>query len=179
MDASRYYNGHFKHYAFTWRQSFTQRHNPVPTSEHHPLVKRQIQYLPGDTPHIALRSPLLSTEEIVDTFVDNKCRDDPDRYLSRKLQIGRFLLNARVESLRGDPDESVSKPMTLIDDRNNRECYPSDLNGRCRPSQGPLTAHGLFAELSRSVCLLRPRMANYHANLDFSGCCLLQTQLIS
>jgi hypothetical protein len=108
MDASRYYNGHFKHYAFIWRKSFTQRRNPVPSSEHHPLVERQIQYLPGNTPHIASRPPLISTEEIVHTFVDNKCGDDPDQYLSRKLQIGRFILAARVESLRGDPDESVS-----------------------------------------------------------------------
>jgi hypothetical protein len=179
MDPSRYYNGHFKHYAFTWRQSFTQRQNPVPTSEHHPLVQRQIQYLPGDTPHIAPRSPLISTEDIVDTFVDNKCRDDPDRYLSRKLQIGRFLLAARVESLRGDPDESVSKSMALIDDRNNENVTRANLSGRCRPSQGPLSAHGLFAELSRSVCLLCPRMANHHPNHIFSACCLLQTHLIS
>jgi hypothetical protein len=180
MDGPRYYNGHFKHYAFTWRPAFTQRQTPVPTSEHHPpLVERQFMYLPGNGPHdLPPRRPLISTEEIVNIFVDNKCREDVDRYLSRRLQIGGFLLAARIESLRGDPDESLSKPMALIDDRNNENVTRTNLNGRCRPSQGPLSAHGLFIALSQSVCILRPCVADQKPKHIFSAC-LLQTLLIS
>lgn len=155
MDGSRYYNSHFKHYAFTWRPAFTQRQDPVPTGEHHPpLVEREIQYPQGIGPHIAPRSALLSTEDIVNKFVRNKCIEDPDRSLSRTLQIGTFLKDANIDTLRTEPTEAVSKPMALIDDRNNENVTRASVNGNCRPSQGPLSAHGLFAELSRSVCLL-------------------------
>jgi hypothetical protein len=156
MDGSRYYNGHFKRYAFTWRPAFTQRQDPVPTAEHHPpLVEREIQYPQGIGPHIDPRSALLSTEDIVDKFVGNNCIDDPDRYLSRTLQIGTFLKDANIDTLREEQTEAVSKPMALIDDRNSENVTRASMSGNCRPSQGPLSAHGLFAELSRSVCLLQ------------------------
>jgi hypothetical protein len=155
MDGSRYYNGHFKQYAFTWRTAFTQRQDPVPTAEHHPpLVEREIQYPQGMGPQIAPRSALLSTEDIVDKFVENMCTEDPDPYLSRTLQIGTFLKDANIGILRAEPTEAVLKPMALIDDRTNEHVTRASLNGSCRPSQGPLSAHALFAELSRSVCLL-------------------------
>jgi hypothetical protein len=173
MDASRYYNSHFKHYAFTWRPAFTQRQEPVPTAEHHPpLVEREIQYPPGIGPHIAPRSALLSTEEIVDKFVGNKCIEDPDRYLSRTLQIGTFLKSANIDTLRANPTAAVLKPMALIDDRNNENVTRVSLNGSCRPSQGPLGAHGLFAELSRSVRLLRCSVSDRSPNHFFSDCLL-------
>lgn len=167
MDGPRYYNGHTKHYAFTQRQT------PVPTSEHHPpLVEREIRYPPGIGPHIAPRSALLSTEEIVDRFVDNKCIEDLDQYLSRTLQIRTFLKGANIDTLRADPTGSVSKPMALIDDRNNENVTRVNLNGRCRPSQGPLSAHGLFAELSRSVCLFHCLVSRRSPNHIFSDCLL-------
>jgi len=166
MDGPRYNNGNFKRYAFTWRPAFTQRQTPVPTSEHHPpLVEREIRYPPGIGPHIAPRSALLSTEEIVDKFVTNKCIEDPDRYMSRTLQIGTFLKGANIDNLRADPTGAVSKPMVLIDDRNNENVTRVNLNGNCRPSQGPLSAHGLFAELSRSVRLLHCLESGRNPNL--------------
>jgi hypothetical protein len=151
MDSSRHYNGHFKQYAFTWRPAFTHRQTTVYPLENQPLVERQFQYPPGTAPPIPAGVQLIATREVVDNFVDNRCEDDVDRYLSRKLQIEGFLLPAQINILRGDPDESVSKPMALIDDRNNENVTRVHLNGRCRPSQGPLSAHGLFTELSRNV----------------------------
>jgi hypothetical protein len=156
MDGSRYYNGHFKQYAFTWRPAFTQRQDPVPTAEHHPpLVEREPQYPLGIGARIAPRSALLSTEDIVKKFVVNKCTEDPDPYLSRTLHIATFLKDANIDTLRAEPAEAVLKPMALIDDRTNEHVTRASLNGSCRPSQGSLSAHALFAELSRSVCFLR------------------------
>jgi len=151
MDSSRHYNGHFKQYAFTWRSAFTVRQTTVYPFENQPLVEREFQYPPGAAPPIPAGVGL-STQEVIDNFVDNRCKDDVVRYLSRKLQIEGFLSPAQINTLRGDQDESVSKPMALIDDRNNENVTRVHLNGRCRPFQGPLSAHGLFAELSRNVC---------------------------
>jgi hypothetical protein len=151
MDVSRHHSGHFKHFAFTWRPAFTNRQTTVYPLENQPLVERQFQYLPEDAPPIPAGDHLLSTQEVIDNFVDYRCTDDLDRYLSRKLQVGRFLLPAQINSLRGEPEESVSKPMALLDDRNNENVTRLLLNGRCRPSNGPLSAHGLFTELSRNV----------------------------
>jgi hypothetical protein len=151
MDSSRHYSGHFKHYAFIWRPAFTHRQTAVYPSENKLLVQRQIQYLPGNAPAIPTTSPLISTQEVVDSFVNNRCTDDVDRYLSRKLQIGRFLEAADIDTLREDPEECVSKPMALIDDRNNESVTRVHLNGTCRPSPGPFSAHGLFTELSKDV----------------------------
>jgi hypothetical protein len=88
---------------------------------------------------------------VLERFVNNRYQHDVDRYLCRKLQMGRFLQAADIEVLRGPPQRSLSKAMALVDDRNNASVTRLQQAGNCRPFQGPLNAQELFAELSHDV----------------------------
>lgn len=165
MDGSRLYSGHFKHYAFVWRPAFTLRQASVYPSENKPLVQRQNLYPTGTTPPLPAAAPLISTQEIVDSFVNSGCTDDEDRYLSRKLRMGRFLEAADTDTLRGDLEETVSRPKALIDDRNNESVTRVHLAGNCRQPLGPLSARRLFRELSKAV---GNRVSEQAENLNLS-----------
>jgi hypothetical protein len=151
MDSSKLYSAHFKHYAFIWRPAFTLRQAGVYPSENMPLVQRSNRFPTGTAPPIPAAAPLISTQDVVDGFVNNRCTDDEDRYLSRKLRMGRFLEAADLDTLRGDLEETVSRPMALMDDRNNESVTRVRLAGNCRQPLGPLSAQGLFRELSQAV----------------------------
>ena len=155
MDGSRFHGGHFKHYAFLWKSSFSQQQTKTYTAENTPLVQPQtthnILHLAGSTAPGPVAAIPVSNEEIVQRFVYNKCTNDLDRYKSNRLQIGSFLESADIDTIRGPPEQSVMKPMALIDDRNNQNVTRTQLAGNCRPPRGPLSAQQLFIELSRDV----------------------------
>jgi hypothetical protein len=154
MDNVRGHSGHFKHYAFIWKPAFSQRQTRVYPSED----RKYIDYVP--TEGLTLQqwqatraSPAhgrLTTHEIIDKFVSNRCTDDIGRYLQRNLQISNFLEESHIELLLR-PTTQVCKSMALIDDRNNENVTRTHLAGNCRPPKGPMSAHQLFIELSREV----------------------------
>lgn len=168
MDGSRSYGGygssggHFKYYAYVWKRSFGERQSNYDAEE-----RRYIDTLPPED--FALTAPewLASQQRIraqgrleaqmrlptwvfIDKFINNGCSDDIGRYLHRNTQLRRFLEDAEIQTL-STPAAPVSKPMALLDDRNNDSVTRERLTGSCRPSTGPLNAHQFYLELSKEV----------------------------
>jgi hypothetical protein len=153
MEGFRPHSLQFKHYAFLWSPSFSHRQTGTYLAENTPLLQPHTAIYPTEnTPSIPTPAIPLSNEEIVERFVYNKCTREVDRYKCKALQIGRFLKSANIELLKGPPEESLSVPMALIDDRNNASVNRLQRAGNCRPTRRPLNAQELFAELSQAVC---------------------------
>lgn len=139
MDAPRPYTGHFKQYAFMWRPAFTQRQTRLYNREDEKFDDQALD-------------PATTTDEIVDTFVNNRCQEDVDRYYYRSDSVGGFLKRANIDALRGvDLTSPVATPKVLMDDRNGESVTRTQVNGNCRLSQGPLNAHQFYRELLQEV----------------------------
>ena len=155
MDNSRLHNGYSKRYAFIWQPTFSQRQTKLYPAENEKRVQK-ILYPTESSTFVPTSAPV-SNADVEERFVTNRYQHDVDRYLCRKLQIGRFIQAADIEILRGPPHRSLSKPMALVDDRNNASVTRLQQTGNCRTFRGPLNAQQLFSALSEEVssCLIR------------------------
>jgi len=153
MEDLRVHGGHFKNYALIWRPAFGQRQekfHPAEDQRYIDTVRTQQQ------PIAQLSTPQwrLTTQEIIEAFINNRCMDDLGRYFHRNFEISKFIEAADITMLL----QSValtSKPMALLDDRNNECVTRTQLAGNRRPSRGPLSASQLFAALSQEVWKFR------------------------
>jgi len=150
MDGSRLHSCQSRRYAFTWHPIFSQRQTKRYPAENKHRVQK-VYYPPNSSIPVPTLTPV-SNNDIEELFVCNKYQHDVNRYLCRKLQIGRFLQAADIEILRGPPQRSLSKPKALLDDRNNASVTRLHQAGNCRPFRGPLNPQQLFLELSQDVC---------------------------
>ena len=150
MDSSRLHSSQSRRHAFIWQPTFSQRQTKSYPAENKHRVQR-VFYPPNSSVPVPTSVPV-SNGDIEERFVNNKYQHDVDRYLCRKLQIGRFLQAANIEVLRGTPQQLLSKPKVLLDDRNNASVTRLQQAGNCRPFRGPLNVQELFIELSQDVC---------------------------
>lgn len=95
----------------------------------------------------------MSTEDVIDRFLDNQCADDPDRYLYRNPQVARFLEQASMDVLRGPEAPEVSTVKIAMDDGNNSNVTRGQIIGKRRQFQGGLNAQQLYNELLKPVSL--------------------------
>jgi len=149
MEASKLHSGPFRRNAFIWPSTFSQRQTNSYPKENRHQVKRLLRAPEGfgtETTSIGV-----SDDDVEEWFIKDGSQHDSDRFLFRKLQIGSFLRAAKIEILRGPPQRSLSKPMALLDDRNNASVTRLQQAGSCRPFRGPLTAQELFIDLSQEV----------------------------
>ena len=151
MDYQRVFHGQFKQHAFIWKPAFNQRQTDSYASENNPFVVRPVEDRSGAT--IARDSPSnISTEDVVDRFVNHQCEDDIDRYHYRNSQVSEFLKLGDINMLRSsNPNPKVSRSMALLDDRNNASVSRENMAGKFRLIRGPLNAHQLYIELQKHV----------------------------
>jgi hypothetical protein len=177
MEYQRGYYSQFKQYAFLWKPAFAQRHTDVYANENVPFVARPVEdpsgaTITGDDRNI----DTISTEDVVENFVNNDCDDDIDRYQYRNSQVSDFLEMGNMNILRS-PIQSVevSRPMALLDDRNNGNVSRENMAGNLRLNLGPLSAHQLFMELRKHVS--RQRIETYLLSfaLSFEHSVLIHT----
>ncbi|KAG4440135.1 hypothetical protein IFR05_004393 [Cadophora sp. M221] len=136
MDVSRSAHGQFKQLAFSWKSVFSQRRTNFYAVED----QRYVESFPD--------SADLSTEEMVDRFVQNQCTHDLERYLYRKRHLSDFLELATM----GPLEQILPQRSTLtvlMDDRNDETVTRDSFTGNFRPSLGPLSAQRFYTELMR------------------------------
>ena len=151
MDYSRGYYERFTQQAFVWKAAFSKRRTERYISEN----ARYVQYTIRSIEEAAREDSIdtISTEDVVERFVNINCEVDVDRYLYRTEKLTNFLEAADMEDLRGLATPQVSKVKVLIDDRNNGIVTrdPKTFSGTSRTSQGPFDAQGLYSELLKPV----------------------------
>lgn len=159
MEYARALQGHFKQHAFVWRSDFGQRQ---PLKVYQGDDRKYVEYVEYVESRVADASggpvasadtvDTISTNHVIDRFVNNHCQEDIDRYLYKSRQVEQFLGGANMESLRASRmTHQVSKKLVLLDDRNNSNVTREELSGDCRPFLGPLNAHQLYSELLKTV----------------------------
>jgi len=134
-----------------WKAAFSKRRTARYTSENTRYVQRTIRSLEEPTREDSIDT--ISTEDVVDRFVNINCGDDVDRYFYRSGKLANFLEAANMEDLRRPASPQVSKIMVLIDDRNNaivtREL--DTFGGNRRTPRGPFDARQLYSYLLKPV----------------------------
>jgi len=146
MNAS-IYKTHFEHSAFVWDSIFDDcRPRRVPFYG----VENRIAVEEAGTFDISIP---LTTQVIVERFLDYGCSGDRERYRYRNLQIENFLSELNFETLCRGITPDVNKPLVLLDDRRVLEGTPTIVSGNHESSRRTLTACELYEELRQNVCL--------------------------
>jgi len=147
MEGSRAYNGQFKQDAFVWKSVFNGRQDRAYRFENRFAVEHNLSPATAGLP--------LTTERIVDRFINKGCEHDVHRYKYRYDQIADFI-NAQggvnIDLLRAITpllDPAVSVPSALLDDRNQGTASRLNSAGNRRASLGPLNARQLYNELRK------------------------------
>jgi hypothetical protein len=138
MDHPRSYIGQFKQYAFVWKPEFGQRQTDIYRSEN----GRYIEDFPG---------PDITKEDVIDMFVNVKCRRDIDRHMYRKRLLTGFLETADIKILTGPQETRDLKSMVFLDDRNDAGGSRDNRSGHFRQHQNPLNVRQFYNELSQPV----------------------------
>jgi len=152
MDSVHGYYAQFRQQAFIWRAAFSKRRTERYVSENTRHVLERL-YISSQQTGGENSIDNISTEDVVQRFVNNKCHHDIDRYFYRTDRLASFLEAADMEGLRGPATPQVSRIKALIDDRNNATVTRdiASFGGARRTSQGPHDARGLYSELLRPV----------------------------
>ncbi|KAM7216548.1 hypothetical protein V8F06_008076 [Rhypophila decipiens] len=94
----------------------------------------------------------ITCPELLRAFLEDLC-DDTGQDLYTEVEIKGFCQclpeeSADLNLLENGGSDEVRRPVALLDDR--------DIRGKCRPSQGALSAHQLYLELSKLRFVNRP-----------------------
>jgi hypothetical protein len=87
--------------------------------------------------------------DLVRAFMNDLC-EDLNAFLYQVVEVEGFFLHADLESLKTGQGPSVSRPVALLDDRNEGGARETP-RGTVRSSKGALTAHQLYIELCKMV----------------------------
>ncbi|KAK0649648.1 hypothetical protein B0T16DRAFT_457041 [Cercophora newfieldiana] len=96
-----------------------------------------------------------TSKDLLNAFLTDLC-EDSDAYLYQVVEVEGFCLPADLDVLKAGRDPRVSKPVALLDDRNEGGARDNP-RGTVRPSKGALTAHQLYTELCKMRYSSRPR----------------------
>jgi hypothetical protein len=110
MDALAYKN-RFEHSAFIWDSKFDDRR------------KRWVRFytledkVAVEEEHVFDASTPLTSQIVVERFLDYGCDGDRERYLYRNLQVESFLRGLNLDHLSRGAISDVKTPLVLLDDR--------------------------------------------------------------
>lgn len=144
MDAFAYI-ARFEHSAFVWDSVFHDRgagRVRFYTLENRIAVEEEGIF---DT------STTLTSQIIIERFLDYGCDGDRERYLYRNVQIEGFLKGLNLDDLRCGAVPSVNAPLVLLDDRRVLS-GPPGAEPNHESSRRTLSAHELYKNLRDSVC---------------------------
>lgn len=138
------YKSRFEHSAFVWNSIFDDRRVRFYSLEDKVAVE-------GETTDT---SRPVTSQIVIERFLDYRCKGDRERYLYRDVQIQTFLRGLKLEHLHQGLTSDVNNPTALIDDRRN----PARPSAAGSSENGPiiltLSAQNLYHLLRNSV---RPR----------------------
>jgi hypothetical protein len=94
----------------------------------------------------------LTTQIVVERFLDYSCDGDRERYLYRDLQVGSFLKGLNLDHLCRGVISDVNTPLVMLDDRHILDGLPSDTADNNESSRRTLSAYELYKALREHVC---------------------------
>jgi len=133
------YNARFEHAAFVWDPIFYDRQSG--RVRFHALENK----IAVEEPFFDTSTPLTS-QVVVERFLDFNCDGDRERYLYRNLQIESFLKGLNLDDLCHGAISDVHTPLVLLDDRR------AIMLGNHESSRRTLSARELYKNLRDSVC---------------------------
>jgi hypothetical protein len=138
MEQGRSYISQFKQYAYAWKPEFGKRH--------------ERSYNDGNVSHVErLLGQQMTTEEVIQTFVENQFYRDMPRYSYVKQLYDEFLVDVNLEVLKGNGSSTVLRQAVLLDDRNDANGSGEVRIGQRRQYQGTMDAAQLYTQLSQPV----------------------------
>jgi hypothetical protein len=138
MEQSRPYIGQFKQYAYVWKPKFGKR--------------QERSYNDGNVSYVErLLGQQMTTEEVIQTFVDNQFHRDIPRYSYVKQLYDEFLVSVDLEVLKRSGSSPNLRKAALLDDRNDAKGSRDMVAGQRRLYQGAMNAAQLYTQLSQPV----------------------------
>lgn len=116
--------------SYKWNEKFTR--------------PRKIDETAENKPYMCFRDEIEGDEDVISFFMRES--DQRDRCLLQTDIVPSFCAGVNVQDLQDGNGGPVLTPIAWLDERNFRGDKPA-----CRPCANPLSARGLYEELSREV----------------------------
>jgi hypothetical protein len=138
------YKSRVEHSAFVWDSKFNNRHDGRAR-----FSTREDNIAVEEAKVFDISTPLTS-QVVVERFLDYDCDGDRERYLYRNVQVESFLKGLNLDHLHRGTASDVRVPVVLFDDRHN--FAPSATASTYQESsRRTLCAHEFYRSLRNSV----------------------------
>jgi hypothetical protein len=140
----------FEHFPFVWDNIFADRRTGRTRFY---VVESRIAVEEGS--NFGTSTPL-TTQIVVDRFLDYGCAGDRERYIYRNMQIECLLRGLNLDGLCHGSIPDVNAPLVLLDDRHVLGGPPAAVLGNHESFRRVLSAHEFYKSLRDSVCSIIP-----------------------
>lgn len=140
------YKSRFEHSAFVWDSKFKDRQDGRERffALEDKITVEEAEFFDTSTP--------LTSQIVVERFLDYGCDGDRERYLYRNVQVGKFLNGLNLDHLCRGTTSDVSTPLVLFDDGHNFGEPFATASSHRESSRRTLCAHEFYKVLRNSVC---------------------------